>query len=235
MPQPIPRRGESAAPGDDRELLPVADASPERRLDPALARGEVAPDQGPVDAAHLASLDLARQLAMRLLGASDEEESRGATVQPMHDTRALGAVAIGQVRISVEERVNQRPASVADRGMDDHSGRLRDHGDGVILIDDLERDRLAPEGLRSAPGTHDLDPITLAHATRGARRGVVQANVAGIDQVSHRRSRERSLRFREEAVETLTRSRGRDGVDFRRRGRRGLFGRGSRQGTGLPG
>lgn len=97
MPQPIPRRGESAAPRDDRELLPVADASPERRLDPALAGGEVAPDQGPVDAAHLASLDLARQLAMRLLGASDEEEPRGATVQPVHDARALGAVAIGQV------------------------------------------------------------------------------------------------------------------------------------------
>ena len=131
--------------------------------------------------------------------------------------------------------MDERARPVPDGGMDHHAGGLRDHGQVLVLEDHLERDRLGEERLRLAAGTDDLHAIARAHPAARARRRIVQPDMAAVDELLHRGTRKRPLRFREEAVQTLTRSRGRDGVNFRDRERDVPLGRGSRQGTGLRG
>jgi hypothetical protein len=180
----------------------------------------MAPDERAVDALHLARLDLAREIAMRLFGARDEKKPRGSLVETMDDPGALFPVRGGKGAIAMEERVDQRAGAVAYRRMHHHAGGLVDHGDRVVLVDDVEGDRLGSEYGRLAAGAGHFDAVAGAHAAACARGGVVHADMPGVDQMLHGGTREGALDFGEVAVEPLTRPGLRHEMDLRNEGRR---------------
>ena len=56
--------------------------------------------------------------------------------------RLRGVVHLGDLRVARQDRVDQRAARIARAGMHDQPGGLVDHGEVVVFVDDVERDRL---------------------------------------------------------------------------------------------
>ncbi len=67
-----------------------------------------------------------------------------------------------------KQRVDQRAAGAARRGVDDHAGGFVDHHQVAVLEHDVERDLLGRDMALRGRGQRDLDHIALRHP--GARR-----------------------------------------------------------------
>ena len=95
----------------------------------------------------------------------------------MDDARPRLAADAAQIRDVMEQRVDERARRVAGAGMHDHAGRLVQHGDVGVLVQDLERQRLRPRGAterRPAGSTVTRSPSCTARlgARLRARRTV---------------------------------------------------------------
>ena len=109
--------------------------------------GDAAEDsgaEGAIDFLYLAFGENLRELFVGLVGFRDENHAAGVLVEAMDDAEAFAAPAPGEVRAAmVDERVDQRAGPVARGGMDDEAGLLVEREQGVVLVDDIERDCLA--------------------------------------------------------------------------------------------
>ncbi len=70
---------------------------------------------------------------------TSHEKSARVLVEPVHDTRPGNR---RKLRRAVQERIEQGPFPVAASGMNHQARRLVDHQYVVVLVDDVERDRL---------------------------------------------------------------------------------------------
>ena len=81
---------------------------------------------------------------MRLVVAGDDHQPRGVLVEAVDDPRPLRLAAAEQLA----ERVDQRLAAVPGRRVDDQPGRLVDHREPVVDVDEPRRRRLTARVVR---------------------------------------------------------------------------------------
>jgi len=98
-----------------------------------------APREGDVFLFHLAVLELACQLAVREVVLRHDHEPGRASVEAMHDSRALFTADAAEVVGVEEQRVDERPFAVTGGRVDDHPGGLVHHQDVGVLEEDRER------------------------------------------------------------------------------------------------
>ena len=147
---------------DHRHLLALYTMTADGRVDGA-ASDDHAGDDGLIDAADAARLELGNQIGVRFQGLGHHHQAGGVLVQAVHDA---GARHIGQMRHVVQQRIEQGAVLVAGGGVNHQAGRLVDDQDMVIFIDDVQLDVLG-------------DPFTL-----GLQRDVQFQARAGVDNVA---------------------------------------------------
>ena len=87
-----------------------------------------------------AKLELESELVMDALVLGDDQEAGRVAIEAVDDP---GPILAGERREPVEvelERVDQRAAPVSPRGVRDHSRRLVDDGQMLVVVDDLDRE-----------------------------------------------------------------------------------------------
>ena len=128
--------------------------SADRRVDHAAAGHHARADRF-VFTLDLARFDGAHQRGMRCERASDDHQSAGVLVEPMHDARPRH---LRELRVQMQQRVLQRAGRVAGAWMHDQPGGLVEHEDVAVLVDDVQLDllRLDPGGLLDHCGHANL-------------------------------------------------------------------------------
>ncbi len=116
-----------------------------------------------VDTADLAGLHLLDQLGLRLQGLGHHHQAGGVLVQAVNDT---GARHVDDVWHVVQQRIEQRTAGMPGGRVHDQPGRLVDHHDMVVFVDDIQFDIFC-------------DPLTL-----GLLLGLQGKQRTAIDEVS---------------------------------------------------
>jgi hypothetical protein len=101
----------------------------------------------PVDNRQVGLLDLAGtecllERGVGPIGLGHQNHARGVAVEAMDDPRPLDSADSGESWRVRQDRVHECPVIVPRRRMDDHPRRLVHRYDGLILIEDLERDSL---------------------------------------------------------------------------------------------
>ena len=119
----------------------------------------------------------------------------------MDDPRPLGLLPTRD-RVP-EQSVDERPAPVARRGMDDDPGRLVDDEEVLVLVGDPKLHRLGLEPARCRARRLELDRLPAAQPEALRARRPVHEHVAGLHQPLGRRTRPDLRKRRQEAVEPL--------------------------------
>src|SRR5262245_17062426 len=117
----------------------------DRGIDRAAAALRASPDDGEIGAleAAVAAMggELLRQALMRGVGLGHDEEAGRVLVEAMNDARPSYPANAGQALAAMgDEGVDESARLVAGGGMDDEARGLVDDDEGVVLIDDVERD-----------------------------------------------------------------------------------------------
>jgi len=162
----------------------VVTVTAERRLDPAASRARPAADERQVAAVEQSLADEILKPAVGLLGPGDDKESRRVAVEAVDDARPLRDVPPGDP--SREERLHERPARVARRGMDDDPGRLVDDEQVLVLVGDPQLALLGLEG--------DVVPLLDVHFQQLSALEPV-ALLARLTVQAHRPGGEQALGF----------------------------------------
>src|SRR5262245_42670964 len=119
----------------------------DRRLDRTLRAVRCAPHKSKI-AASERSLSLFGELlcesAVCLVGLGNHHQAGGVLVEPVDNTRTLDTPDPRQAGAAVgDQRIDQSAGSVTRGWMDNQSFRLVNDDDCLVLVDDIERDRLA--------------------------------------------------------------------------------------------
>lgn len=130
-----------SAVGANDLAAPVDRMSPERGID-AAAGDHRPPDHGKVVALDFAPLELLHQSGVGLQCARDQQAAAGVLVEAMNQS---GTRQGRQLRIEVQEPVDQRAGGIAGAGMNHQSGRFVDDQKGRVVDQHSQRHRL---GLR---------------------------------------------------------------------------------------
>ena len=152
--------------------------------------------------------ELRRQRLMRAIILGDHQEAARVLVEPVHDARPPHAADARQAVAAMgDERVDERAARMPRRRMHDEPGRLVDHDEVVVLVDDRERNRL-----RLRLGRHDRrhderDARARARLERRiAHNGIVDGDAPVADQRLQAAARQVGEGARQDAVEPLRRA-----------------------------
>ena len=136
---------------DHGHALAIARMAPDRPLDRAGRGRRPAPDDRRVAALDPMDAELGREPHVGAVVLGDHHEPARVLVEAMDDARpqhpADARQAAGAMR---QERVDQRAAGMARRRMDHEAGRLVEHQEMRVLVQDVERDRL---GRRASPAS----------------------------------------------------------------------------------
>ncbi len=90
------------------------------------------------------------EAAMRLVGLGHDQKPARVLVETVDDAGPRDAADAGEARAAMgDERIDEGLVGVAGARMDDEAGRLVDDDERVVLIDDVERDRLALRAARA--------------------------------------------------------------------------------------
>ena len=144
-----------------RHALAVARMARDRASTrPAVARRDPAHERL-VDALDAVRVELLGERAVRVVVLRHHDHARRAAVEPVHDPRPQHAADRREVAAVVQQRVHERSARVARRGMHDHVGRLVDHHDRRVLVEDAQRDRLGLRARGHRVGRLGVDPVAL--------------------------------------------------------------------------
>lgn len=155
----------------DRHALTQPAVTTDRGVD--LAAGDHHPNHDAlVDAADRAALQLLDQLGLRLQGLGHHHQTGGVLVQTVNDT---GARHVDDVWHVVQQRIEQRTTGMPGGRVHNQPGRLVDHQDVVVFVDDIQFDILC-------------DPLTLGlllglqDKLRATMDGVPWAHDRAIDR-----------------------------------------------------
>lgn len=119
-----------------RHALAHAAVATDRRIDLA-AGGHYTNHDALVDTADFTRLHLFDQLGLRLQGLGYHHQARGVFVQAVNDT---GTWHVDDVRHMVQQRVEQGTTGMPGSRVHNQPGRLVDHHDMVVFVDDIEFD-----------------------------------------------------------------------------------------------
>ena len=131
----------------DRALVARLRMAVERGVDGALRPARRAPNQSEIAAFERAFGlvgELGGERAVGGVGLGHHHQAAGVLVEPVHDARPLDAADAGEAVAAMgDQRVDQRAGGVAGGRMHHQPGWLVDDDEVVVLVDDVERDRLA--------------------------------------------------------------------------------------------
>ena len=178
----------------------------ERRVDGAARPRRRAPDDGEIAALQRAFALVGELLAERAVGAvvlGHHHQAGGVLVEPVHDAGPLDAADARQAVAAMgDQRVDQRAGGVAGGRMHHQALRLVDHDERVVLVDDVERDRLGRRlgrfRLRQRDG-NDIAGIDLGRRIADCARR--DRDLTGQDQRLQARARQRWNPRRQHAIE----------------------------------
>ena len=122
------------------EAQPVVRVPADGALDGALVLGDVAPDDGGVDAVDGMDEELVRQVRLRRRVLGDHQQAARILVDAVHEHAETLVFSVRSLRNAqvVGERVHERPGVVPVPGMDHHPGGLVDDEHVVILVSDVQ-------------------------------------------------------------------------------------------------
>ncbi len=130
-------QGGLAVAGDHGHALAVALVAADGALDVARQRIRQAPDKRQVGAVQVARGESGGQRVVGQLRLGDHHDAGGVLVQPVHDARAALAADAGErVAAMGEQGVDQGAVLVAGRGVHDQPGRLVEHDQVGVLVED---------------------------------------------------------------------------------------------------
>ena len=161
--------------------------------------------------------ELLGETLMRCIGLRHHQEPRRILVEAMHDARAPDTADAGEALTAMgDERIDEGARLVAGGRMDDKSGRLVDDDQGVVLIYYVKIDEFGQRLGRDRRRQAHQDMLARLHlaAGFGDRRPLDSDTPIGNKGLKSRPAHFREL-ARQEAVEPIARSIGRDGR-FRR-------------------
>src|ERR1700722_17595168 len=125
-------------------------------------------------------------MGLRLLG--DQDDAASVAVEPMHDSRPVGAVDGTQVGEAETKGVGQGAAPVALGGVNDHVARLVDEGEEFVLIQHIKGDIFGKGGGMGRLGRFDVDVVAGPNPVAGLGGGAIYRDLAGFDALLNLRS-----------------------------------------------
>ncbi len=173
----------AAAGGHSRAPFRVAG---DRQLDGARFAGELSVEQGDVDLLHSAFAKILHELFVRGVCERDNDQTGRIFIEPMHNPRAKRTAQRRQLFRSaevMEQRGNQSAGILTGAGMNDHSGRLIDHSDVRVAINNFERDIFRLDADGSCLWNFDEYFFAELQTMGGLFGDVVDADAAFVDQV----------------------------------------------------
>src|SRR5690606_27442025 len=199
-------RGAPLAVGANDHLLAVRAAPADRIVESALERARLSSRDRPVDLLHLALLELLCETVVGLIVFRDDDHARGLPVEPMDDAGTLDASDAREVANPVKERVDERRARLRGSGVHGKARGLVDDRDRIVLVEDLDRDRIRSK--LKLDGRRNRQPQLLprAQAKRRLERRRTDRkdlDVAGLDQTLEVLARILRNALGEEGVEPL--------------------------------
>jgi hypothetical protein len=186
-----------------RHFVAVHGVSTDRCID-ASSRLHDAPYEGDVFLLHLPIVKLAGEFVMSRVVLGYHHQAGGAAIEPMHDSGPFLASDAAQIRDVMKQRVDQRPTRVARGRMYDHSGRLVDDDEVLVLVPDLEGQRFRPRDCVDRLGQIDADGLARLDRLVRFRLATGKTNMAFLDQALNLRSRVLGENRRQKAVEPDT-------------------------------
>ena len=135
----------------------------DRRVHEALVVAQVSDDDRLIGAVDAVGADLVAQRDVRAVVLGYEQQPRGILVDAVDDARPDLPADAGEIVKMLQQRVDQRAALVAGRGMDHHARWLEHHRHVRVLIQDVQVDVLGLD--RRGFGLRDAD----GHAVAGAQ------------------------------------------------------------------
>src|SRR5690554_1119212 len=162
---------------DHSHLLTVFGVAPHRLID-AATTGHYAVDHGLVFPPHAALLQLSHDIGLGGDGFGHDHEAGGVLVEPVHDTGTGHLSNIGAV---VQQGIHQRAAVMPCCRMYHQPGRLVDHHDRIIFIDDIQRDRLTGVVVDALQLGFYLDPLATVELVTGPEHLAVNGQSPLLD------------------------------------------------------
>ncbi len=190
----------------DRHALAHAAVAADRGIDLA-AGSDDANHDALVDTADLARLHLLDQPGLRLQGLGHHHQAGGVLVQAVDDT---GARYVDDVRHVVQQCIEQSPAGMPGGRVHNQPGRLVDHHDMVVFVDDIQLDIFGdPLALGLLLGLQDKLRAAIDEVSR-AHHGTIDRQAAFFDPRSQPGTRVLGEQLGGDLVEALTAQFGRD-------------------------
>ena len=107
---------------------------------------------------------------MSRIGLGDDHQAGGVLVEAVDDAWSFDAADAGQAGAAMrDQRIDQSAGGMTRGRMNDKPLRLVDHDDRVVLVDDVERDRLALRGGGSGGGSVTVTTSPDLTAAAGSR------------------------------------------------------------------
>ncbi len=141
---------------------------------------------------------------MRPLRFSDHQEARGVAVQSMDNPRSLHPTDAGQCPAVGEQGMHQRAGASSGARMDDHSRSFIQDDEVLVLMQDVERDRLWCEQEWPSRRDVELDVLAGSHPMARLLRVAADQDVPALDEPLDPRSRQ-AARPGQEHVQALLR------------------------------
>src|SRR5581483_5492521 len=165
----------------DGHPFAVARVPSDRRFYPGLVEPRLPDDEREVALQNAAGGPLSLEVAQRRVGPGDNHQPRRVAIQPVDEPGTVD-LPDAQPGVEREEGVDERPGWVAGRRVHDKPGRLVDDEDGVVAVDEPERDRL---GLERGPGGGrqlDLDGLAALQTPRRLRHDLANPHEPLVGQ-----------------------------------------------------
>ncbi len=167
---------------DDCHALPVSRIPGYWLVDREGVAGDMAPGHHRIAPDDPAGGYRRAQKPVRAVGFCHHEQSRGLLVETVHHSGSLRLSFTRQCPTPPEQSVHEGATPVTRRGVDDHPGRLVDHEQRLVLVDDRDGDRLPRD--RSLLHLRDFDAhhVSRSGSITGLLRSSTHEDVSLRDQ-----------------------------------------------------
>ena len=136
-----------------------------------------------IDFFNRSPLELFDQTLMGKIIFRHNHNARGVFIQPVHDAGTQFPADAGQIPAVVQKAMDQRSLEMAVGGVDNKTGRLGEHNDILILMQNRKIKFLGDKGSRLGRRQPDEDCLPCPHPVAGFSHGVINENIAGADEM----------------------------------------------------
>jgi hypothetical protein len=112
------------------------------------------------------------------VGTRDDDRTRSANVEPMNNSRPLGARNRSQIAETIQQRIHERPVTVPGARVNDHVRRLVNDDHTVVFIQNVEWDIFGGCGERRSGNDFNLRTFTFDDLVGRTRRASGDEDVA---------------------------------------------------------